>query len=81
MRLIKIVTSIIGYIIYHKTNKYVTTTILAGDLHYTLYHLYRVDKLFLVISVHRLIDKANSLGESVKKRNQWFHNYPYLKEI
>lgn len=69
-----------GYLIYHRTNDYRTTTIEVIDLHYEMYHLYRVDKFLLFIPIHRLVEKANSLGNSKLIRNKWFYNYPNLKE-
>jgi len=74
----KAILSGMWWLIYHKTNTYVTTKIEYGDLHYVVYHLYRID-IFLGIEIKVFIDKASSLNEV--KRNQWYYNYTNLKEI
>lgn len=66
------------WLIYHKTNDYVTTKVEYSELHYVIYHLYRIDK-FLGIEIRVFIDKASSLNET--KRINWHYNYFNLKEI
>lgn len=70
--------NLLKYIVYHKTNNYVTLEANYCHLSYTEYFLYRIDKIFF-IKTKRLIDTASSLCN--KKRNMWYYNYPELKLI
>lgn len=81
MRILKIIASAIGYLIYHSTTKHEIRTIEITDLHYEMYHLYRIDKLLMFIEIHRLLEKSNSLGKGKTIKNLWYYNYPNLKEI
>lgn len=81
MKILKIIASAIGYLIYHETKNYTTRTIIVSDLHYEMYHLYRIDKFLMFIHIHRLVEKSNNLGKGKEIKNLWYYNYPNLKEI
>jgi len=68
----------IKWLIYHKTNSYITTKTEYSDLNYVIYQLYRLDKC-LGIEIRVFIDRASNLNEV--KRNQWYYIYTNLKEI
>ena len=54
------------WLIYHKTDVYVMDEIHYSDLHYSLFFLHRIDKLF-GFTIHRCVDKATSLYPSNKQ--------------
>ena len=66
------------WLIYHKTDVYVMDEIHYSDLHYSLFFLHRVDRLF-GFKIHRCIDKATSLYPSNIKPSQWIYSYFNLK--
>jgi hypothetical protein len=74
----KSLLDMIKHFIHHRTDNHVLRETHYDDLHYTVYRLYRVDKIFS-FDYHVLIDTTNSLTFGEQKKGRWLIDYPNLK--
>lgn len=73
--MIKRLLKMIHYFLIHPVDRYVINEVVYEELKYSEYHLFQINKIFMLIPVHIHLITVNSLGLGKEKAQLWYYNY------